>query len=501
VFQSHRPWILASSLLVLGIFVLINLDHTVDDAFIGFRYAENLVRGQGLVFNPGERVEGYTNFLWVILMAPFIALSGDPETDAKALGCIASALTLAAVVRFGPSSPRFREVAWVAPIFLATSPAFALWTTAGMETPLYTCLLTWAVVLAAEGLETGDPAPVIGVLLGAAALTRPEGAGIALVLGLLSWRLGPATSAFRRALLLSVGAFLLIFLPYFLWRWSYYGRLLPNTYYAKVGDAPSQMTRGLVYTQAFFAYSGYWLLLPLAGLLWYRQRRAAALLGGLTAVLALCAIVVGGDALPMFRFLVPLLPAFFLLLALGAAGLLERLGPRPYARLALGVVLFCFAAGAVLPGFTGATYEDVRRDLREVSAWKEVGAWLRDHAAPTATIAVIPAGAIPYYSKLRSIDMLGLNDATIAHRKMPGLGTGIPGHEKFDIDYVLSRRPDIILLGIYGLDPNPRPPQDLVHYSYEAEWRMLDSPRFRDEYQIRRARAPDGYFPYFLRAR
>jgi hypothetical protein len=92
-----------------------------------------------------------------------------------------------------------------------------------------------------------------------------------------------------------------------------------------------------------------------------------------------------------------------------------------------------------------------------------------------------------------------LNDATIAHRDMPGLGSGLPGHEKFDIDYVLARRPGIILLGVYGLDPRPLPPAQMVHYSYEAEWRMLDAPRFRDEYELRRARAASGYFPYFVR--
>ncbi len=501
MFRRDRLWTFGVSLLVLAVLVLFNLDHTVDDAFISFRYAENLIHGQGLVYNPGERVEGYTNFLWVLLMAPFITGSIDPEAAAKALGFIASAGTLAAVVRFATRAGRFREMAWVAPLFLASSPPFFIWTTGGMETPLFTCLLTWAAVLSAEGLERGSLPPAAGVLLGAAALTRPEGAGVAAVLVLLAWVLGPRTPEFRRSVLRGIGVFLLIFLPYFFWRWWYYGRLLPNTYYAKVGTGSAQVERGLHYIHAFFAFSGYWLLLPLIGLRWAGRRRAALLLGGLSLALAGCAIFVGGDALPMFRFLAPLLPAFFLLLALGAAGLLERFGARRYARPALLAVLLVFALYATRIGFTGAPYDDVTRDIQEVSAWKEVGAWLRDHAPHDATVAVIPAGAIPYISRLRAIDMLGLNDATIAHRDVPGIGSGLPGHEKFDVDYVLSRRPDIILLGVYGLDPKPRPPQDLIQYFYEAEWRMLDSQHFRDEYRIRLARAPGGYFPYFARAR
>lgn len=496
-----RLWIFGASLLVLGVLVLFNLGHTVDDAFISFRYAENLVRGRGLVFNPGERVEGYTNFLWVILIAPCIALSIDPEAAAKVLGFIAAAGTLAAVVRFGPRPERFREIAWVAPLFLASSPPFVLWTTAGMETPLFTCLVAWSAVLVAEGLEKGALPPSAGCLLGAAALTRPEGAGVAAVLAVLAGALGPRTPEYRRSLVRFFGAFLLIFIPYFTWRWWYYGQALPNTFYAKVGSGRIQTIRGVYYTLVFFATSGYWILLPLAGLWWSPRRRAALLLGGVTLALLGYTVYVGGDALPMFRFLVPLLPAFFLLLAMGASGLLQRFGASRYARPAVLALLIVFAVGAARIGFAGLPYEDVQRDIKEVRAWKEVGAWFRANAYPDATIAVIPAGAIPYFSKLRAIDMLGLNDATIAHRDMPGLGSGLPGHEKFDVDYVLSRRPGIILLGVYGLDPRPLPAAQLVRYSYEAEWRMLDAPRFRDEYELRRARAASGYFPYFVRVR
>jgi len=497
-----RLAILLVSLLLLAILVLFNFDHTVDDAFIGFRYAENLARGEGLVYNPGERVEGYTNFLWVVLLSPFAAFALDLETVSKCLGLLASAGTLAAVTRLSPGGDRWRGIPWVAPLLLASSPPFVIWTTGGMETPLFLCLLAWAAVLCAEGMERGGIALLAGALLGAAALTRPEGAGVAVVLAGLAFVLGPRTPAFRRSLFRVGAVFLTVFLPYFAWRVRYYGHLLPNTFYAKVGFGPAQIARGLQYTHAFFAYSGYGLLLPLVGLRWCgARRRLARLLGGLTLALAGAAIAVGGDALPMFRFLAPMLPSFVLLLALGTEGILARLGPARFARPAIAAALVVLGAWAARIGFTGAPYEDLARDSREVGAWKEIGAWLRRQAPPSSTVAVIPAGAIPYVSKLRAIDMLGLNDETIAHRELPGLGHGLPGHEKFDVDYVLGRRPDIVLLGVYGLDEEARPPEDLIHYVYEAEWRMLDAPRFRQEYRLRRGRTAGGYFPYFVRAR
>src|SRR5438046_1501989 len=56
-----------------------------DDAFITYRYAENLARGLGLVYNPGERVEGYSNFLWTLMMAVVVKLGGRPEDWGPAL--------------------------------------------------------------------------------------------------------------------------------------------------------------------------------------------------------------------------------------------------------------------------------------------------------------------------------------------------------------------------------------------------------------------------------
>jgi arabinofuranosyltransferase len=492
---------LAVSFSLLCALALFNWNHTVDDAFITFRYAENLVQGRGPVFNPGERVEGYTNFLWMILLAPFLAASADPVTVTKILGLVASMGTLAAVVRFAPRLTGDRDAAWLAPLLLASSPPFVVWTTGGMETPLFTCLLTWAVVLAADEPESTAPGPAVGALLGIASLVRPEGTLAALVVLAGGAALSPRTPESRRSIQSTVAVYLILFLPYFCWRWWYYGYLLPNTFYAKVGTGWSQMVRGLQYTHAFFAFSGYGLLLPLIGLRRFARRPAVRLLGGLVAVLLGYTVLVGGDALPMFRFLVPLLPAFFLLLALGVTGILESPPFRPWLRPALLGACALLALWAARIGFVGAPYEDVARDAREVAAWRQVGGWLRDHARADATVAVIPAGAIPYVSKLRAIDMLGLNDVTIAHRVMPDLGSGLPGHEKFDVEYVLSRKPDIVILGVYGLDPEPKSPQDLVRYSYEAEWRMLDSPRFQNEYVLRRARAPGGYFAYFVRVR
>src|SRR5206468_5817414 len=88
-----------------------SLGSTQDDAFISYRYARNLAEGNGLVYNSGERVEGYTNFLWTVLLAALTAAGADPVRIAPVLGAAAlAALTLVLALdtrrRSAPALPR-----------------------------------------------------------------------------------------------------------------------------------------------------------------------------------------------------------------------------------------------------------------------------------------------------------------------------------------------------------------------------------------------------------
>jgi hypothetical protein len=80
----------------------------------------------------------------------------------------------------------------------------------------------------------------------------------------------------------------------------------------------------------------------------------------------------------------------------------------------------------------------------KVRSYREMGRWIEAHTPPDTLIATGLAGAIPYYAQRPTIDIMGLTDEHIAHTTGQNLGTGVPGHEKTDPDYVLSRRPDII---------------------------------------------------------
>jgi hypothetical protein len=81
-----------------------------------------------------------------------------------------------------------------------------------------------------------------------------------------------------------------------------------------------------------------------------------------------------------------------------------------------------------------------------------MGRWLRDNVPSDTFIAVDAAGQIPYHSGLRTLDMFGVNDVHTAHLKIDTMGEGVPGHEKFDFDYIMWRRPDLVIAGAPFLD-------------------------------------------------
>ena len=118
-------------------------NYVVDDAFITFRYARNLTDGLGLVFNPAERVEGYTNFLWTILTTPAFLLKVDPLLYSRIVSVLAGIGTLLLLILFGKKRPGSGLFAvYAAPLLLASQASFSVWLMAGLETVLFTFLIT-----------------------------------------------------------------------------------------------------------------------------------------------------------------------------------------------------------------------------------------------------------------------------------------------------------------------------------------------------------------------
>jgi hypothetical protein len=139
-------------------------------------------------------------------------------------------------------------------------------------------------------------------------------------------------------------------------------------------------------------------------------------------------------------------------------------------------------------GFTQATPAHPAELRRTYGEWQMAGEWLRENVPPDTLIAVTPAGYIAYFSELQTIDMLGLNDAHIAHASLE-IGGGRAGHEKFDVDYVLRREPDIIVPYEVITDiPLEMPPAEYLPVEI-ALWQRTE---FHSRYALKSTALPDG---------
>jgi hypothetical protein len=150
----------------------------VDDAYIFFRYAENIAGGAGPVYNLGERVEGFSSALWTFLLAGVRLVTDNLESAVLTLG-VAIAVALAVLVhRSAQSDERDRSdeaIGWILGLGTLALPAVVYWARSGME-EVFFALVTSAALLSALGDARAERVSArTGALIALAALTRPEG--------------------------------------------------------------------------------------------------------------------------------------------------------------------------------------------------------------------------------------------------------------------------------------------------------------------------------------
>lgn len=419
-----------------------------DDAFISYRYSRNLADGHGLVFNPGERVEGYSNFLYVLLIAPGFLIVEPDSIYAYALALNIGFGVLAVAAFWYYCRLLWPRGALLAAAALAISPALTAWAASGMETPLVLVIqiVIWGTATrVADGRAVRDLAALcVAIVL--SVLARADGFVMpAIAVAYLVHKGKHSEAAWAGSVLLVTAV------AYFLWRYSYYGYLLPNTYYAKVdGPLLSRMASAWSLTQRMFFARGMFVpfiplaLLLLGTVLAYAQRWLGDPLKarhGIPSELffSVCWLAywfyVGGD-IYLDRFLVILLPLGIVALLRIASADVPQVTRR--ATVAAGAMLLC----AIVAPLAGVEYIQWHLTGSGTDGWMLIGKHLRQRH-PGSVIAVDAAGKIPYYSNLKTIDIFGLNDVHIAH--LPVTGAFRLGHSKTDTEYVLGREPDCIV--------------------------------------------------------
>ena len=285
---------------------------------ISMRYADNLVRGYGLVWNPGERVEGNTNFGWTLLLALVHLVPAGASAHCLLVqilgvvmlwGCLAATAWLARATRLVPAA------AIAALVLTGLYYNLMFFALMGMETGFFTALVTCGLARSVQALRSGHGAARGFLWFALAGLVRPEAVPLAAVVVVVL-----LCQLTRGRVLAAAGfaAVVLVQISLGFWRLHYYGQWFPNTYYLKGTGWPltERLPVGLWQAVLTVASIALPLLLASAAIVVARRRGYGLLAVTFCFALAYEAYV-GGDAWPLNRFVIPTLPAVFVLAAQG----------------------------------------------------------------------------------------------------------------------------------------------------------------------------------------
>ena len=458
-FVEKYRWNILLGLTLVALLAIAWYHHFIqDDAFISFRYAENLVSGKGLVWNPGEKIEGYTNFLWTILIAAGMLLRINPIGFSFALGHIFLVVSLILTYKTANLLLPSRSHALLTVILLGLNYTFSSYATGGLETQMQTSLLLACCFLAIQSIITrhwGTRRLVtLSSISALALLTRLDSSLICTVVFCFSmWYILRENTEPRRkvqSLLLLLGPFAFVIGAWFVWKLTYYGNILPNSFYIKVATGSSLM-HGLEYLY-LFGLSYFLLPFPLIGFVTLESvfKNWSAPIALLLCIVLLWlgyVVKIGGDFME-FRFLVPILPMFFILIV----WMMDTSIKDGYLRASLILLIvignlhhayaFDYDPDHGIEPIHQLNGHLFDQDKNWIGIGKALGAAFEDDTS--ITIATTAAGAIPYYSRLKTVDMLGINDKWIA---TSGYFIGFtPGHQRIaPFDYLVKCNVNIVI--------------------------------------------------------
>jgi len=473
-------WVLIVGLVVFMAAVAVVMPFVPDDSYISFRYAENLADGNGLRYNAQDApVEGYSNFLWVLVCAGIDAAGGSLPKAAPIVSVLLGLLCIGLLWRLFARSGLGGSSSILPILVLATAGPFVIYAVSGLETTLFALFLLGLVrgvdqVRANPSLTNHIILAVVGFL---AALSRPEGvlAYVVVAVVLLLW-----SNIKRRPLFIGIASFAVLYVGYTIWRVSYFGDFWPTPFLSKAGGGGMALAAGwlknlgqyFVVQGQEFSPTGYYVfgMLILAWLGWWRtfdRDRAAA--GSVAFILAAVYFVVYFnfvDWMPGMRYHAPLIPLLLLPAAHVQGGLMGRDGGA--SKLGNGMKVALVAALVMLVSLS--VFMPLRLDAHRIERGRQeclitVAEWLRAYPpVPNPKLAVSDVGAIPYYTGFYTIDF---NPESLADRHI--------AHNGFSEEYFYSRDADILVFVSQGV---------YMPRFYPEHFQVGEKPRFDETYRL-----------------
>lgn len=422
---------------------------TIDDMYITLRYAKNWVGGLGLLWNSNELpVEGYSNFSFVLLGNMALMLGLNPVVILKTIGV--AGLFLSCIGLYQLSRFWFlARLAIIPSLWLLAYKGEIEWSVSGLETTLYQAIILFSVVFIIKGLgyraypqPPGDyhtPSFInAGVLLAIAGLTRPEApAVVALFACLLLFHRSKAQwPGLGKNAFIFCATFILLFSPYFVWRWHYFGRLFPNPVYCKGITGSFDWTLDKQYLHLVWPF--FILAIPA---IWKSCDKRHYFLW--LPSLLYCVLLMGASPVVAFDNRL-FLPAFALLLPLtlhGLSILLYSVTKRTDEVMDAWLYLAAFFLIVfAIPMMSLAGYRYFTQNPLAGERMREnVVSWLEGNTSPTDRVVLADSGLIPYRSKLNFTDSYCLNNAVMTQ------GSPVGMYQRL-CKRVLKEKPEVIIL-------------------------------------------------------
>jgi len=487
------PYVILAALSFLLIYLCQAVDFIQDDSYISFRFVKNFVEGKGLVFNPGERVEGYTNLLWVLILSLFYAMKFNIENISQYLSMgfgiavLFFTYKISSLVELREPANKNKKIKtsseegietylnFIPVILMVLTGAYNFWAISGMETCMFIFFVLGGIFYYIKDKNSDSPNYKFAIYIFLASLTRPEGLyffGLImihkLIISLKENKGGFIKDLFSKKNLITYAVYLIPTGLFILFRLTYYGYPFPNTYYAKTGFSTIYLSAGWTYFKNFFeAYMLYGLVFALPLYLFKKKENffEISLMYLISICYCLYIIQVGGDVLKQYRFFLPILPLIYILFGKFLSEIVLSMKSKSSSGKAAAPVFIAILIAVVIGYYNYSSQKekiktDVETENGLVEKMKVAGAWFKAKQTQMGKPLILAAttiGAVSYFSDVIVIDMLGLTDETIAHK--PLLVQEVSAlplnwkERKYNAEYVLSRKPDYIYFST-GVKPS-----------------------------------------------
>lgn len=409
-------------------------NYTVDDAYISLRYARNLANGYGLVFNTdgSKPIEGYTNFLWIILESILfkIVVLRNILYGVKIIGILFGIGIIILTYKITYFVTNDKKVSIIAMSLISIFPNIAFWSIGGLETSMYIFLLMLSVYLYQK-----NELLFSSIVFTLAAITRPEGLIFFLTFALyeiiIFFNNKRSKEKNLKRLFLFLSTFILIFGCYYIWRFNFYGFVFTNSFYAKADLASLKFVFYRIFCRLPFLH----FILPI--LLFtiisffekYQKRKRLNYIFIAFIILFFLSFVAKREWMPGFRYELPFIPFMIILFSIELKDILNIKKVFYQFIILLTIILYLFYPAIDLSRSPRYTIELEKAHIA-------LGKWLEEYAPKNSSFAGWDMGAIPYFSEL----------PTIIEIHPEGILSTFITHSGYNEDYLIRLKPSFIVL-------------------------------------------------------